>query len=150
MPGLEQLATPANQWHHQVRYGGQAQAFARSMSPGDSDPAALAAPGSTSTPDVMALFTSPLAERIDQAIDWIDLNVPGDPLVRLLIAPAFYLHALWLTENGQDQVLVVDRPDSMEWLSYQTLYDGADFLNLLAGQTPVQGLPEQLPAPGPS
>jgi hypothetical protein len=156
--GIEGVALPTGQWHHQVRYGGRAQAFARSVQDlsGNSAVANPVVASSADPPEarnageaeVTALFASTLAERIDQAVDWIDQNVTGDPLVRLLIAPAYYLHALWLTEDGRDQLLVVDRPESMAAFQYQTLYDGVAFLRQFSTYPPVQGLPTQLPPPG--
>jgi len=155
--GLEERVIQTDQRHHQIRMGGQAAAFARSTA-ANSSPTVLkdsngnnfVNPPGAGGPEVMALFTSELAEQIDRGVDWIDQNVAGDPLVRLLVVPAYYVHALWLTEDGRDQVLVVDRPDSLTALNYQTLYDGADFLTLLAQHGPIQGLPDQLPPSGPT
>lgn len=132
---IHQLATETGRWHHQVRYGGQAQAFARSMN--DSRPGA----GGWS---VTQLFASHIAARIDEAIDWVDQNVPGDPLVRLVIIPAFHLHAFWLTEeNGESQFLVIDMPNTFTKLNYKTLYSVREFLERLSQEPHAQGLPLQ-------
>src|SRR5438270_4194137 len=67
---IGELAVQTGLWHHQVRVGGKATVFARSRPLGPSD---------WSIEDVTK---SPIAEKIDSAVDWIDSNVPGDPLVR--------------------------------------------------------------------
>src|ERR1044072_6625810 len=97
---LSQLARPSGRWHHQITFGGDAAAFARSsVSPTDPEQHI-----------VEELFVLPLATRIHQAIDWIVNNAPGDPMVCLLTVRSYYLHALWLKEpvNQFNRVLVVD------------------------------------------
>lgn len=128
---ISKLAVQTGRWHHQIRYGGRPQAFARSVPTGPK-------------PDdwaVTQLFESRVAERIDEAVDWVDQNVQGDPLVRLLIMPAYYLHAFWLVEPDQSQLLVVDMPDGYTRLKYKTLYDPKIFLDHLAQEQHAQGIP---------
>jgi len=131
---IHELMVATGRWHHQVRYEGQAQAFARSVSD-DS-------PGSEGFL-VTQLFASHIAQKIDKAIDWVDQNVSGDPLVRLVIIPAFHLHAFWLMERKREsQILVIDMPHSFKHLSYKTLYPTKEFLTLLSRESHVQGLPQ--------
>jgi hypothetical protein len=55
-----------------------------------------------------------------------------DPLVRLLICPAFYVHAFWLVGKGTSHILVVDMPNQFTHLKYTTLYPPREFLENLA------------------
>ena len=128
---IGRLAIRTGRWHHQVRYGGRARAFARSLPTGPK-------------PDdwaVTQLFESAVAERVDEAVDWVDQNVMSDPLVRLLVMPAYHLHAFWLVEKGLSQLLVVDMPESYTLLKYQTLYCPKTFLDTLAKEQHTQGIP---------
>lgn len=129
---LGKLAVQTGRWHHQVRYGGRAQAFARSVPTGPN----------AGDWALTQLFESRVAERIDAAVDWVDQHVAGDPLVRLLVMPAFHLHAFWLLENGRSQVLVVDMPDGYTRLAYHTLYTPKEFLDALAREQHAQGVPQ--------
>src|SRR5262245_20890226 len=85
---LAQLARQTGRWHHQIKIDGKAQAFARSMPLGPD----------AANWSLRELFRSEIAGKIDEAIAWVDTNVTGDPLVRLLVAPAYQLHAFWLKE----------------------------------------------------
>lgn len=96
---LSQLACPTGRCHHQITFDGNPAAFARSsVSEEDCNPV------------VEELFMSLLAAKLDAAMEWIDQNVSGEPLARLLVVPARYLHALWLTDsaNQTGQVLIVE------------------------------------------
>jgi hypothetical protein len=127
---LSQLARQTGQWQHQIKIDGKAEAFARSMPLG---------PNATDWP-VRALFKSHIAERIDEAIDWVDHNVQGDPLVRLLIVLAYHLHAFWLVEAGNSHILVVDMPSSYTTLQYRNLYTAKEFLETLAQEQHIIGI----------
>ena len=129
---LEKLAIQTGRWHHQVRYGGRAQAFARSVPTGPK-------PEDWS---VTQLFESHIAEQIDKAIDWVDGNAQGDPLVRLLIMPAYHLHAFWLLDQENSELLLVDMPDGYTRLKYETFYSPKDFLETLAQEQHAQGIPQ--------
>jgi hypothetical protein len=48
------------------------------------------------TGKVVEIAKSPIAEKIDEAVEWIDQNAKGDPLVRLLMIPSYFLTAFWL------------------------------------------------------
>jgi hypothetical protein len=133
---IAKLAKPTGRWHHQVSIGNQVRTFARSMPLG---PTAADWTVSQITPD------SPIAEAIDRAIDWVDKNVQGDPLVKLLIVPSYYLHAFWLKTDGADQILVVHKPDQYTRLKYESLYTPKEFLELLAREPHATGIPPASP-----
>jgi hypothetical protein len=127
---LSQLARQTGRWHHQIKVDGKAESFARSMPLG---------PSATDW-SVRELFESEISQKIDDAIDWIDQNVQGDPLVRLLIIPAYHLHAFWLLDGTLSQVLVVDMPPSFTKLQYGRLYSSREFLETLSQEQHIIGL----------
>ncbi len=89
---------------------------------------------------VRELFTSEIAGKIDEAIDWVDRNVKGDPLARLLIVPAFHLHAFWLVESGKSHVVIVDMPRGFSKLEYRKLYTSREFLDALVQEQHIIGI----------
>lgn len=119
---LDKLARRTGRWHHQIRFAGAADAYARSM-PLGADAASW---------DIREVYESELAARIDKAIDWIDQNVKGDPEVRLLVVPAYYTHAFWLSERNGSHVVVIDAPKQYTNLRPQKLYTPKEFLESLA------------------
>ena len=132
---ISKLAQQTSQWHHQIKSSGKVETFARSVPHG---------PNPTDWTIAQLTTASPIAEKIDKAADWIDNNVKGDPLVRLLIVPAYYLHAFWLEDQGTSHVLVIDMPDGFTRLKYNTLYASKEFLEALAKErhaTPIPAAP---------
>ena len=127
---LAQLARQTGQWQHQIKIDGKPEVFARSMPLG---------PNSADW-SVRALSKSHIAERIDEAIAWVDSNVQSDPLVRLLFVPAWHLHALWLVEDEKSHILVVDMPWSFTKLQYGKLYIAKEFLETLAQEQHIIGI----------
>jgi hypothetical protein len=89
-------ATPM--WHHQIKVGEQAVAYAESVRSDDGGY------------EFRALFPDDeLAQAVDRAIDHVDrVDMPGDPEVRLLTAPAFRLTAFWLVGDGDSNVFVIE------------------------------------------
>src|SRR2546423_1708193 len=71
---IAQVAVQTGRWHHQVRFSGKAEAFARSIPLG----------ADHSSWDVREVFQSDIAKEIDDAITWVDQHVKGDAQVRLL------------------------------------------------------------------
>ena len=128
---LHELATPTTQWHHQIRTAaGRPVAFARSTHPaadGDDD----AAP---------ALVRSDIATRLDDAIAWIDQHVPEPAEVRLLVAPAYQLHAFWLVRDGDSRVVVSDFPEGSLELRPGQIYPEQAFLAALRTAEPITGV----------
>jgi len=127
---LTKAAHETGRWHHQVIHGGQPASFARSMPLGP-------APENWRVND---FFESPIAVKIDQAITWIDQNVHDDPLVRLLIAPSYHLHAFWLSKVGVDSILIADMPPSFRALQYEKLYTSEEFLLALGNEQHIIGI----------
>jgi hypothetical protein len=125
---LAKLARTTGCWHHQITQDGAPQSFARSCKVGD--------PGKW---QVTELFESELAGKIDKAISWIDENVSGDPLVRLLAVPAYQLNGFWLFDRVHSQVFLVDCPATLRYLHPGELLDEKDFLNSLRKEKPIAG-----------
>jgi hypothetical protein len=123
------LVTQTGRWHHQIKVRGKAAAFARSMPLGTD----------ANSWDVTQLFQSDIPEKIDQAVDWVDSNVNGDPVVRLLIAPSYYLTAFWLSEPNNNQVYVIDVPANFAHVQARTLYSAREFLQKLAQEQLASG-----------
>jgi hypothetical protein len=117
---LAELALPTGDWHHQVKLDGQARAFARSRPLGaDADSWRLT-----------EFFPASLAGAVEEAIGWVDANVPQDWLVRLLVVPAYNLTAFWFVEARASQVLVVHAPQ-YDSLPKDILLEPAAFLDQL-------------------
>jgi hypothetical protein len=127
---LSQLAEQTGRWHHQIKLNGRAESFARSMPLGPDAASWM----------VRELFESEIAKKIDDAIEWIDQNVKGDPVVRLLIVPAYHLHAFWLKEGDASKVLIVDMPPGLTRLQYGKLYTSKEFLDALAQEQHIIGI----------
>ena len=129
---LAHTAKASGYWHHQITMPDGAKRFARSKPTG---------------PDaedwhVTEVVSSDLAADIDQAIEWIDTNVQGDPLVRLLAIPSYLLTAFWLETPTDDEVLIVDMPQKYcRLLELKHLYAAADFSKLLVQLPHVRGVP---------
>lgn len=121
------LARPSGQWHHQVRTAGGPTHAARSVEQG------FAAGGL----EVNQVGPQPLAAKIDAAVTWVDANVPDDAAtVRLLVAPAYYVHALLIVRGDLLSAVLVSQPDSFKRLDYEREYPFRDFLKRLAGERP--------------
>lgn len=130
---MSALARRTGYWHHQLKHGGQARAYAISQVHG---------PGARDW-EVHAIVSSPLSEGIEQTIHWLDAQrIGGDPLVRLLILPAFHVTAFWI-ESEDNQIVVIDRPDWLSQLDKEKLYHQREFLKLLAPELPAQATPRR-------
>lgn len=140
---IASVAQRTGYWHHQIRHGSRTTEFARSAphGPEDSDWA------------VHAVMTSELATRIDAGVEQIDADASlHGSFVRLLVAPAYLLTALWLTmDDGTDRVLVVDVPQNYTHIDIGRIYAGPEFLRALGQEKHAQGIPPRLPqTSGPS
>ena len=124
---LTALTEPVGLWHHQIRVGNTASHFARSTKQ------AFAGPGLV----VQEWTESPLAEKIDAAITWVDQHVPGEATVRLLIVPAYYVHAFLIVRGDQSTALLIEQPGGFTQLQYQQEYPLRQFLELLAKEQPA-------------
>jgi hypothetical protein len=124
---LRDLATRTGRWHHQINVAGRPRAFARSVPLG---------PSSDHWSVTQVADNSELAESIDRAIDWVDKHVQGDPVVHLLVVPAYYLHAFWMHEGDADSILVIDRPSDRQDLELEKLYTPDQFIQVLTQKPP--------------
>ena len=97
---LRELGVQTGRWHHQIRVDCQTKIYARSR-PLGADPSSWR---------ITEVFQSELAQKIDASISWVDKNLEGNPLVRLLTIPAYHLTAFWLAEETKNQVIIVDVP----------------------------------------
>lgn len=131
---LEKLARRTGRWHHQIRFAGTADAYARSMPLG----------ADAQSWDIREIYEGELAPQVDKAIDWIDKNVQDDPEVRLLVIPAYYTHAFWLVQPGNNQVVVIDAPKQYTNIQTQKVYTSREFLEALAKEQ--HATPEGSPA----
>jgi hypothetical protein len=95
---LPQIARSTGYWHHQIRSDKKALSFARSK-PLGSDPESWS---------LRELFVSPLAEKVERAIDWIEEMAPEDVEVRYLSVPQFQVEAFWHISD-------LTNPQSAEW-----------------------------------
>lgn len=76
---------------------------------------------------------SPIAAKIDAAIAWVDEAHPDDDVtVRLLVIPAYYVHALLLIRNKKYAAVLVDQAPGFKKLKYQVEYKLKEFLKRLA------------------
>ncbi len=124
--GLASLARPARMWHHQVVVNGVHVAFARTRQV-------------RGRPRFLALVPSPVAGRIDRALDWVDRNVPRDPPLRLLEAPPYRVTALWIAQRKRSRLLVVDAPPGLNLPDESMPVDEAEFLNRLRAAPVIGG-----------
>lgn len=131
---LNLVAKPTGEWHLQVKAEDIPIAYARS-SPIGFDPTDWLVDG---------VFQSDLAQKIDEAVDWIDANVQNDNiLVRLLVAPAYQLHAFWLIdqdEPNQQTIVIIDAPDEYLFQKPPTTYSPQQFLDNLRSVRHVEGI----------
>jgi hypothetical protein len=124
---LSVLVRPSGVWHHQIRTAGAATHTARSHQSG------LAG----SSVEVQQLAESAIAEKIDRALAWADRHVKGRATVRLLIAPAYYLHALLVVRGRAYSVVLADQPTEYTRVEYGREYSLAEFLKLLGKERPA-------------
>lgn len=120
---LRNVALQTGVWQHQLRHGVAAMEIARSIEPG----------AAGAQWQLQEVVTSPSAGRIDEAITWIDQNVPEDAIANLLVVPAFYLSAFWLKLPERDDVIIFDMPEGLGGLRLFERYSAKDFIQALAG-----------------
>jgi hypothetical protein len=128
---LDDLATDTGTWHHQLTVDGKPLLFARSRS--------------ADTPEewtVELVVASPLADELDAAMRWLDETVQDDALGRLLTAPAYGIHALWLVRHHDvpDRVLIVEAARALADLTERRLHDGAELLDRLQDHGPIESI----------
>lgn len=131
------IPKPTNRWHHQIRKGGKVTGYARSA---ESESDALA---------LRQFFDSEIASDIDNAITVLDQMERSNPLfsesdwvTRLLVVPAYQVHAFWLVNETSDQslVLLIGAPSQLEGTSRKELISLESFVALLRQLQPTTGL----------
>lgn len=130
---IRKLATNTGFWHHQILHGEEPKEFARSRPTGP-------------RPDdwtVKEVVTSHIADRIGAAIVWVDRNYQRDAIARILIVPAYYLHALWLDDGNTSQIVVADKPKMYSKLEYEKLYTSPEFLRALNEEPHAMSVPRR-------
>jgi hypothetical protein len=122
---------PTYQWHHQIYQGRQAVSFARTTAEGL---------GRNAPHHVQEVAQSTLPQAVQQTIAWIDKNVGGDAKASLVVAPDFFLTAVWLHGPQLDAVVIAEMADGLKGLSPNQLIPSDEFLGRLAQNPPVEGL----------
>lgn len=141
---LRLLARPLGRWHHQIKFPDGSLAHARSQVLGDA-----------TVPDswvVRELFQGVLAQRIDEALDEIDRDVPDRFLTRLLCSPGYLLNALWMIDehSGEQKIRVLTAAPNSDLFRPGVIQDAKDFLRVLRSRPSVLGLINDRPLPGAS
>lgn len=146
--GLAKLIKSTRHWHHQIAVGGKPVGFARSLQPRRKK----------DTWSVQSVFVSPLASKVETAVQQIDAQRPDDKTeVRLVALPAYQMHFFLLEgpaevktktkkkSSGkkaaiQSEVYVVDSPYSTSGLKPGRFYPEHQFLASLLAVPPIRGL----------
>src|SRR5262249_10513514 len=120
---LSVLARPSGTWHHQVRSAGVTTHMARSTRQDFAG----------EDLQVEQWVASPVAAKLDGAIVWVDEEHPDDDVtVRLLVIPAYYLHALLIIKGKKLSAVVVDQPPGFSELKEKKEYPLKRFLKRLS------------------
>jgi hypothetical protein len=132
------LAKNTWRWHHQIKVDEQPVAFARTC-----------ASEQAGAYDVCQFFVSDLSGAVDDAITWIDKYeakhpeyAETEPLVRLLVVPAYNVLAFWLLKQktGQSDLLVIDALPELVELKRDQLLSSAEFLKAFTEHDPITGV----------
>ena len=84
--------------------------------------------GDTSDLDLRQVLVSEYANSIDEAIRWVDTNVEGNPLIRILDIPALYITALWLIEEDENRLVIARISGQPHVMKRLEPYAARDFL----------------------
>ncbi len=129
---------PLNHWHHQISIDDSDISFAETRPPNDDK--------SSDWSVLRVSSNSQVSRAISKATDWVDRNVLGDPVVRLLLIPEFHMHTFWLNENSRNNILLVKSPEQyLDYLKYGTLYSSQEFIKILRKLPSAQGPTGQPP-----
>jgi hypothetical protein len=125
-------ARPTGAFHHQLFAGNQAVGFARSRR--------------HASGWAVSVFQSPLADKIERALQRIDAHISGDITIRLLVSEKYRIYALWLV-GTPDHLLVLESPDGFEDLIKERgMLDVAQFLQQVGSLTPLGPMDPPTPA----
>lgn len=91
---------------------------------------------------VNSISSSDLGQKLSDAYSWVDKNVEGDPLMRVITAPAYHMTALGVYDDGKrlSHIYVVTPPSSGAPVEGGTLYDIEEFRQRMREQPAAQGL----------
>lgn len=96
--------------------------------------------GNPAHAEFQAIGSSPIAARAGEALHLIRSATNASPAwIRMLRIPQLHVRALWLSVDGQEQVVVFDQPDDLEHLHPMKRQSSATFLEALRpyGGSPV-------------
>ncbi len=124
------VAVSEHVYHHQLLQNNEAVGFARSQLLADQ-----------SAREVIQVFQSRLAQRIEEAIVDVDRLVTTDDLARLLFAPRYQVSAFWLVgTDGHHRCYVIQCPPTLRYVKRGELVESADFLRQLELERPIVGI----------
>ena len=90
---------------------------------------------------ITAVSGSAIAGRIRAGLEWIEANVPGDPTVRVLTAPAYQLTALGVYAGDElTGILTVTPMAGGLPIANEQILTPAEFRERLGTLAPIQGL----------
>ena len=130
---LSKFAQSTRRAHHQIKVDNEAVGYARSLI-------------GRQPPKVSQLFVSNLAKAYDQSIKLLEKyedehKDEKERLVRVLLVPAYQVHAFWLfAENQKSELLVIDAPAELKDLQTDRLLSSDYFLRAFKGIKPTAGL----------
>jgi hypothetical protein len=126
---LAEIAQPSDRWHHQLHDGGEPFGFARSTQ-------------KDHRWELHEIFDTPIAASIHTAILTVEEQPSlGDPLVRLVYAPAFQTYTLWLVDAGRanSRVVVAYAPSQFA-VTRNLVVESPVLLRELSLLSPIVGL----------
>jgi hypothetical protein len=89
---------------------------------------------------VEGVYKANLSNQIATTIRWIEKNLEGDGLVRLLVEPRHHLHALTISNRNGIQVVVAHFPRQVESIRKRFVYTWPDLFTHLSKQAAVRGV----------
>ena len=84
--------------------------------------------GDTSDLELRQVLINEYANSIDEAIRWVDTNVEGSPLIRILDIPSCYITALWLIDGDESRLVIARLPPGPQVLKRLEVYSARAFL----------------------
>jgi hypothetical protein len=130
---LTRLVKKLGVWHHQIVAAGNPVAFARSK-PLGSDAASWS---------VREVSNSTLAAAVDDAIGWIDANIPDQLTVRMVTIPAYNIYIFLLydeADTSKQKVVLISAPAGTRNLTTHKVYSSQEFLDALRTTPHIRGL----------
>ena len=117
-------------WFHQLKSGRKYVGYAISTPIGPTETDWM----------IEAVYKANLSNQIAVVVRWIEENVQGDGIVRMLAEPRHHLHALTITNHDGVRVVLAHIPWHIEGLRKRVIYSWADFVAQLSKTKPVRGV----------